>query len=166
MLINKNVVSYLYMSETYTPPTQSRDNEEADDNFAQIQQWQSDDAARRAQGLIGDLTDHAPLEQSDKKTWTGGQKLAAGVVTAAALVGGALALAESQIGPEFSETTTEYTVQPGDGIYDAAENIQGIGDVDIRDAVQRIRLDPANTDVLKGGLQPGETLVIPERVQD
>jgi len=68
---------------------------------------------------------------------------------------------ETDPAPTFSEETTTYTVQDGDGIYDAAESIAGINTIDVRDAVSHITSDPVNIDVLKDGLQAGEQLVVP-----
>lgn len=69
-------------------------------------------------------------------------------------------------GPEFSEDSTTYTVEPGDGLQNVAEAVEGSNKVDIRDVEQHISVDPANIDVLKDGLQPGETIVIPTKVEE
>ena len=65
----------------------------------------------------------------------------------------------------FSEETTTYTVQPGDGLFSAAAQVEGIETIDMRDAVEHIDSDPANIDVLSDGLQPGEQLIIPVSVE-
>jgi len=64
--------------------------------------------------------------------------------------------------PEFSKETTTYTVEQGDGVFDAAQEIEGLRDMN--DGIRHIEADPANIDVLKDGLQPGEQLVIPVSV--
>ena len=66
--------------------------------------------------------------------------------------------------PNFSSTTTTYLVKKGDGIGAAADHVQGIDKVDSRDVVDYIKAMPQNTETLKDGLQPGETLVTPESV--
>ncbi|HEY8992336.1 MAG TPA: hypothetical protein VIM37_00620 [Candidatus Microsaccharimonas sp.] len=91
--------------------------------------------------------------------------VAAGVIATTALAGGAALIHEANQGPTFSESTNEYVVTAGDGLYNAAEQIKGIDQADIREAVQHISVDPSNIDVLKDGLQPGEILVIPDSVQ-
>jgi len=64
--------------------------------------------------------------------------------------------------PEFSKETTTYTVGQGDGVFDAAQEIEGLRDMNY--GISHIKADPANIDVLKDGLQPGEQLVIPVSV--
>lgn len=61
--------------------------------------------------------------------------------------------------PTFSSETTTYTVNPGDGLLNAAEQIKGLRDN--REGVSYIVKMPENQEVLSDGLQPGETLVIP-----
>lgn len=97
-----------------------------------------------------------------------GRKIGARIAIGATIAGGAFlvnvthdALSE----PGFSEQTTTYTVEPGDGVFKAAEQIEGINTVDIRDAVDYIQADPANAEVLKDGLQPNEQLIIPVSVK-
>jgi len=98
-----------------------------------------------------------------KKSFNTG--LAVGAIATAVLGGAGVAVHAANQGPEFSESTSEYVVQPGDGLYNAAEDITGVDSIDIRDAVQHISVDPANIDVLKDGLQAGETVVIPDSVK-
>ncbi len=86
-----------------------------------------------------------------------------GATLVASAVGVGVAAHEATKAPEFSEETTTYTVDQGDGMYDAAEEVKGVEDV--RDAIDHIQADPANIDVLKDGLQPGEQLVIPVSVE-
>jgi hypothetical protein len=84
----------------------------------------------------------------------------AAAVAGTALLAGAMNMALAP--DEFSEETTTYSAEPGDGVWDAAEQIQG--SFDMQDAVAHISADPANIDVLKDGLQQGEQLVIPVSV--
>ena len=94
-----------------------------------------------------------------------GKKLLSGALSAGLLIGGGAVLHETFKAPEFSEETTTYTAQPGDGLYDAAEQIEGIGSIDTRDAIDHIVADPANIDVLSDGLQAGESITIPVKVK-
>lgn len=66
---------------------------------------------------------------------------------------------------KFSTTTKEYDVQPGDGVWNAAEHVGGVGKVDIRTVIDYIKDIPANAEALSKGLDPHETLVIPVNVK-
>lgn len=170
------------MTETYTPAPAHQDNEtnaSFDDHFKEIEAMQ---AAQR-------IVDLAPTERSAPRPtevtlppeWSEqdpsvpaqkqerskkiGKKLLSGALSAGLLIGGGAVLHEALKAPEFSEETTTYTVQPGDGLYDAAEQIEGIGSIDTRDAVDHIATDPANIDVLSDGLQAGESITIPVEVK-
>lgn len=85
----------------------------------------------------------------------------AGVAAVAAIGGFSTIASAGQQVPTFSEETTTYPVELNDGPYDIAESIPGIDTIDIRDAVDHITVDPANTEVFKDGLQPGEQVVVP-----
>lgn len=61
--------------------------------------------------------------------------------------------------PNFSEQTTTYTFEDGEGPLDAAEAIEGLGDD--RDGVTYIESMPENQEALSDGVQPGETITIP-----
>lgn len=64
--------------------------------------------------------------------------------------------------PTFSSETTEYTLNDGESIWDAAEHVKGAGtSADIRDVVHHIEVDPTNIDILKDGIHPGTTITIP-----
>jgi nucleoid-associated protein YgaU len=65
---------------------------------------------------------------------------------------------------ESSQETTTYTLQPGDNLWDAAKAINGSDETDLRDVVHRIEVDPANSEALRAGLQPGQQLVVPVRI--
>lgn len=108
----------------------------------------------------------APAQRQETSPRVKRNRAVAGAVgvSLAAGVGAGIALNEALEEPEFSQETTTYTLEPGDGLWDAAEEIKGADAIDLRDAVHFIEVDPANTDVLKDGLHPGEQLVIPVNV--
>jgi hypothetical protein len=88
-----------------------------------------------------------------------------GAVAGLALVGGAaFATHEALSAPTFSETSTTYTIGQGEGTWDAAEQVEGSATVNMQDVVGYIESMPVNHDVLEDGLQPGESLEIPESV--
>jgi len=67
---------------------------------------------------------------------------------------------------EFSEDTTTYTLEMGEGEWAAAGHIEGIDTIDRQEAVAHIKNDPANAGVYADGrLDPGETLTIPKSVK-
>lgn len=66
--------------------------------------------------------------------------------------------------PDFSKATTEYLVQPGDGIDNAVFEIDGIDNIDYRNARDYVENMPENAETLKNGLHPGESLTIPVSV--
>jgi hypothetical protein len=88
---------------------------------------------------------------------------AVGITTAlAAGIGiGATIVNDAHRPPTFSEETTSYQVQPGDGMYSVVESIPGAGSVDQRDIIDYVSADPANIDLLKDGLQAGESISVP-----
>lgn len=167
------------MSETYIPtptPEKSEQPEQIKDNFDVINEWQAEDAARRAKESFIDSpalaaepveTDYATstTEPVESKIWSTSMKVATGVAAGVALTVGAGLVVKATSAPEFSDTTTEYTVQSGDGLYDAAEAIKGSDSINLNDAVDHISADPANITALQDGLQPGETIVIPVEVK-
>jgi len=164
MLITGNVVSYMHMSEQ-TPTLQSPEQPSFDDHWNDVDEIQRASQAARALDLNEAANIHAEQDAAialKKKHRNRG--IAAGLI-ATGVVGGGFAAHQLGQGPEFSETTNEYVVQDGDGLYDAAQEIQGIDSIDIRDAVHHIQVDPANVDVLSDGLQPGEVIIIPDSVE-
>lgn len=88
----------------------------------------------------------------------------AGATTVGLAATGVATLEHFKREPVFSQETTTYTLQEGDSRWDAAQAIEGSDKIDMRDAVHYIEVNPANIDVLRGGLQPGEQLVIPVSV--
>ncbi len=156
------------MSETPTP----LQTEEQDDKFSDIIAFQEHQEAQAARRIVETSQPEATAWNVDTYTKKpnvlqrkGVQIAGAVALTAGAAAGLAATTADAVKAPTFSEETTTYTVQPGDGLQNAAQNIEGSDTIDIRDATDHISVDPANIDVLKDGLQPGETLVIPEQVE-
>lgn len=89
----------------------------------------------------------------------------AAIALSATLLGGYKLMEHTTAEPTFSETTTLYVVERGDGTMRAAEQVQGVASVDIRAVTHHIENMPENAAVLEDGLQPGEVLVIPESVE-
>jgi len=83
----------------------------------------------------------------------------------AVIGGGAFGVANANSHTETYTGVQAYTAESGDGLYDAAKNITGIDNVDIRDAVQYIETMPQNKEALSDGLQAGETISIPVNVK-
>jgi len=122
------------------------------------------EAQRQQSATIGLPTNLEKTNRSGRIKNTIG-KSAAAVAGLTAIVAGAHAMDDNSSTPNFSGEETTYTVQPGDGIFDAAETIKGVDAIDIRDAVKAITNDPNNAEALKNGLQPGEQLTIPTAVE-
>ena len=148
------------MSETPIHPTENQK-----DHFDDILEIQALDAARR-------MTAESHIEvqdKSEKKSNIRVTRFGKGAIAATLVVGGAIGagagLGLADRGPDFSEKTTTYTVQDGEGLYDAAKAVEGSEEVDQRDIVQEIKDDPANIDVLKDGLQANESIEIPVSVE-
>lgn len=94
-----------------------------------------------------------------------GRNTLVATLTVGSVVGLGLAFHEATKMPEFSENTTTYTVQNGDGLQNAAEEVEGSNTVRIKDVEYHIAQLPENKDTLSGGLQPGEQLIIPESIK-
>lgn len=79
------------MSETYTPPETEPTNEvPAEDNFAAIDEWQQEDAARRAQAMI-EAPVAPPVQTNNEKGSVNKATVATvGLITGAALLSGGL----------------------------------------------------------------------------
>ncbi len=105
------------------------------------------------------------LTERGEKVKRGAIKAAAGVALIGAGVFGAKTFQEAITPPTFSEETTTTTVEHGQGLYDVVENIDGIETIDRRDAVDHVANLPENQEVLKDGLQPGESVTHAERVE-
>lgn len=156
------MVSYMHMSEeTQTPPQEPTPSlDEHWDNVLELQA--SAEAARR---ITTTEDGAATLKDAKERNNTTGKKVLA-IVAGVTLVAGASVIAVDRFkSPEFSLETIEFVAQPNDGLQVAAEHIKGIESIDVRDAISHIAGDPANIDVLKDGLQPGETLIIPDHVE-
>lgn len=115
------------------------------------------------------VEDEVPASQPEQERAaqrkTAVKRLAVATATTLATAGaGVVALEHFDREPVFSQETTTYTLQPGDGLGDAAQAIERSNEIDLRNAVHYIEVHPANIDVLKGGLEPGEQIVIPVSV--
>ncbi len=147
----------------------------SDADYDMLKSWEQDSAAAAARTVDVDTSSPvyaipaAEAAPASRETASARVRRSRGAVAAALTVavaaGGVAVTHDALAAPEFSEETTTYTVQPGDGLYDAAEDILGSDSIDTRDAVDYISADPANIDVLKDGLQPGEQIVIPISVE-
>jgi hypothetical protein len=164
------------MSEIQKPQLFDQDAQK-DPNFEPVLELQENMAAAEAARRImeqntdsGDAKEAAPRPDHRKRNGViiSGSAL---MLSAALLTNGALdhdtngknAVPEQDA--EFHNSTsmerTDFTVMAGDDLYTVAESIPGIETVDIRDAVQYIKTDPANLGPLSDGLQPGDKLSIP-----
>jgi len=135
--------------------------------FAENKEMETSDvaaAARRLEIQQANRSAEVDADPTPQTGWTRGEKAVAAIALVGAVAGGANLVIQNQ-GPNFSDETKTYTVESGDGLQNAAEDILGAEKIDIRDAISHIADDPANIDVLKDGLQPGETLVIPDHVE-
>ena len=81
------------------------------------------------------------------------------------ILGGGKAVHETYDAPTFSESTTTYTVQPGEGLWNAVDGIEDLNSVDRRDAVDYVEHMPQNEKVLEDGLQVDETIVVPVSIE-
>lgn len=143
-------------TQTNTPDAQPKDpfddiltmQEQAPDAFEDIIAMQASAAGKRI------------VEQAPKNNDVRNRLIATGV-GAAILAGSGLAVHEAVRGPAFSQQSTTYSVNSGEGLYDIAKSIDGIDTIDIRDAVEYISIDPSNIDILKNGLQAGEQIEVP-----
>lgn len=151
--------------ETYTPPTSPE--QASQDIFEDAMQMQASESAQRILEPTEEYQPHTNDEPTETRQPSQQVRknravaAALGVTIAATGVAAGSALAE----PSFSDATTEYTIGHGEGLYDAAESIKGIDSIGVDEAVAHIKTDPANIDVLKDGLQPGEQIIIPVSVE-
>lgn len=104
-----------------------------------------------------------PENKVDRSTYM--KRRVGALALSAVLVFGSYLVIDSAIDPlNFSKTTKEYVVQPGEGLSNAAAHVDGVSSVDIRDVQYYIEDIPANALTLWDGLQEYETLIIPESV--
>lgn len=90
-----------------------------------------------------------------------------GVIATGALVGGLTGYLNQEESADFSDELKPYVVEPGDGLWDAAEQISGHEQLsNLHEATSHIAGLDANQDVLEDGIQPGETLYVPESVEE
>lgn len=65
---------------------------------------------------------------------------------------------------KFSVETEKYQLQPGEGLNNAAEHVNGVGSVPLEAVRYYIEKMPENSETLANGLQEHEVVVIPETV--
>ena len=174
-----------FQSENEQAPTPKDDGEIV--SQAQIDlfnDWAASGAAQRimedtaetpilSKPTTSEAADYTPIRTNKvtppARATVRGTKRTGIVVGTALAVGGTAGLAyaaanEALKTASFSEETTTYTVEPGDGLFSAIQHIEGIETINKWDAVEHVQSDPANIDILKDGLQPGEQLVVPVSV--
>lgn len=160
------------MSETPTNQDNRSGSTSHIDSFKGIstEEWKRDhllEASSRAAQRLEAAEQPIPLpeesEEQAQKTKLS-TKIGIGVAIAGAAVLGPQVV-DSLNGPEFPESTTTFTAESGDSLFSAAETVPGSTSVDIRDVVHEISTHPANIEVLKDGLQAGESIEIPTSVE-
>jgi len=168
------------MTEKPTPPPENEPRDMSTEGDAVTQadidmfnEWsEASDAARRTVSIDTPQAPKQPRAPRQAETRTKGElsprvrrnrAIASGLAVTAGVGAFMYAAHEAVEEPTFSEETTTYTIQQGEGLFAAAQHVEGVRD--LRDAVAHIQGDPANIDVLKDGLQPGEQLVIPVSVE-
>jgi hypothetical protein len=146
-------------------------------NFSQVEEWQKKDAERQAadaaRRVLGTETvqsteeadeagaDEAKKQQRRKRVRS--LSAAAAVLTTVGGVAGVGLYNDYKIDQLYKNAPkTSVTIEPNGSVSSETADIIGINKVDAREIEQRISVDPANIDVLKDGLQPGEKLVVPE----
>jgi len=92
------------------------------------------------------------------------KRIGAAVLIIAATAYGVSELKNLANGPEFSQDTIEYKIQEGDGLWDASRQIENVESISKNDAVDYVESMPENAEALADGLQPHETIIIPESV--
>lgn len=161
------------MTENIHTPQNEKESDALDTHFDDIIEMQSRDAAKR---LLLDSGEQQPrlepaqapelLESTASSKRKIGKKILASTALAAGLVTGGVGVAQVFAEPGFTVSSEEtgYTAPDGGSLWDAAEQIEGSESVDTRDLVEEIRNHPANIEILEDGLQAGETITIPVRV--
>jgi len=169
--------------ETFTLTPQEQPKK---DDFADILAMQDDEAEMRrsAQRIIDGALAETPAQQpivnerqmelpftSESAADTDtpnkrkrGSKAVAAVIGVGLTAGAVAGIAHATAPDEFSNEKTTYIAEDGDGLWNAAGEIEG--SFNMNDAIDSIKGDPANIDVLKDGLQQGESIVIPVSTKD
>jgi len=170
MLILQIVVSYMHMSEetqTTQPETKSLTTSALDDA---LEMQLPSEAAQRILGQS--YTSEVAAPEAPRSVDARKQKQRRALTMVAAGVGatvaaGALGLAAGTAAqPQFSEESHTFTVEDGQGLQHAAEDVLGVENVDIADVENHIKVDPSNVDVFQDGvLKAGETLNVPDHVE-
>lgn len=136
-----------------------------DQSFKDIESMQERDFIRLSSERARSMSDqnYSQSEENQEVQPPKRSKKLLKALSVAAVVGtglaGGKAIFDQYSPPTFSSETTTYTVNPGDGLLDVAEQIEGLGDS--REGVSHITKMPENQEALSDGLQPGETIVIP-----
>lgn len=161
------------MSETpiNTPTEQPATQSDNDfDDILAIQKVQEakrvQDAAKRIlDGDQGETSTWEPRTESEEprgETKRNAGKIAAGAALALGVTVGAGMAANAHDTPRFSEETTTWIADDGDGLTAAVNNIEGIEKIDPRIAVEYVStFSTDNINALEDGLQVGESIEIP-----
>ena len=147
------------MTETPTPHPETSVDQAAED--AKWMQQAAEAARRNA------LEETSATDTQNEEPQPNARNRIVGASIAA--VAGAALVTTAGVGavqaPEFSDETKTVTVESGDGLYDLADEIQGVEGVNRADAVAAIESNPVNIDPLKDGLQPGDSIEVPIKVE-
>lgn len=89
----------------------------------------------------------------------------AGTAAGLAVLGGIAGEAFAE--PEFSEQTKTVIAEDGDGMQSLLDKagIEGLGEIDWRDAAAYVEQLPENAGVFEDGLQVGETVTVPISIE-
>lgn len=154
-------------TETQTPTPEQI--EQPKDDFDDIIEFQRSSAAARQMVEVSSLEATRDAEEVIPKSHKVRDGLVKGGIATVVALGvgaglGATASAMDKPAPDaISEETTTFTATNGAGIYTAVDSIPG--STGMRETVKNhITNDPANIDILKDGLQVGESIVIPVSV--
>jgi hypothetical protein len=158
------------------PKTEIFDQDEPiDTNFSQVEEWQKKDAERQAADAARRVLETETVQSTEEadeaseakkeqqKNRLRGLAAAAATLTTIGGVAGVGLYNDYKMDQLYNNAPkTSVTIEPNGSVSSETADIFGINKVDAREIEQRISVDPANIDVLKDGLQPGEKLVVPE----
>jgi hypothetical protein len=161
--------------------------EPTSNNFSVVEEWQKIDAERQAADAArrvletetvqsSEESDEAEADEAEsneagadeakkqqRRKRVRSLSAAAAVLTTVGGVAGVGLYNDYKIDQLYKNAPkTSVTIEPNGSVSSETADIIGINKVDAREIEQRISVDPANIDVLKDGLQPGEKLVVPE----
>lgn len=107
-----------------------------------------------------------PIEKDQEKPkYSKLKKAGATIAIAGAAIGVGPKIVDYLDGPEISETTVEYVVQPGDTAWSILNLVEGIETTNKQDALYLIKELPGNEDISFGELKPGQVITIPESIE-